>query len=256
MHIHLHAKAVKHYANKVGNERKGRITRLSFMGLVDSLESTVRRLKWKAKGTQWGDYYEDVNYSSEGLQHKKQIVSDFLDRINPNTVWDFGANIGLFSRIAADKGIRVISLDIDPAAVEKNYLQCIEKGETRILPLLFDLTNPSPGIGWENKERASLFERGPADTVFVLALIHHLAISNNLPFDKIVNLFRTMCNSLIIEFVPKEDSQIKRLLSTREDIFPDYTQKSFEDEFGKYFSIHSCVKIKDSGRILYLMERK
>jgi len=255
-HVHLHAKAQKHFADKAVNTTRGQITRLSFMGLVDSLESAIRKLRWKAQGTEWSEYYEDTNYSPEGLRHKGQIVSDFLDKINPKTVWDLGANVGVFSRIAADKRIQVISFDIDSVAVEKNYLQCIEKGETRILPLLFDLTNPSPGIGWDSKERMSLFERGPADTAFALALIHHLAISNNLPFNKIADYFCKICDSLIIEFVPKEDSQVQRLLSTREDIFSNYTQQVFEREFEKHFMIHDSMKVKESKRTLYLMIKK
>lgn len=256
VHIHLHARAQGHFADKTIKITKGRITRLSFMGLVDSLESAIRKLKWKARGSEWGDYYEDINYSPEGFRHKKQIVSDFLDKLNPRVVWDLGANIGIFSRIASDKKIQVISFDADPAAVEKNYIQCISKGEKNILPLLLDLTNPSPAIGWNNEERIALLERGPADTVLALALIHHLVISNNLPLNEIADFFSRICDSLIIEFVPKEDSQTQRLLSTRKDIFTNYTQQIFECEFEKIFVIRYSVHIKSSKRILYLMERK
>ena len=179
-----------------------------------------------------------------------------LDKINAKSVWDLGANVGIFSRIASDRGIQTISFDIDPAAVEKNYLECVERNEANILPLLLDLTNPSPGIGWQNQERTSLLERGPAETVLALALIHHLAISNNLPFGKIANFLSRICSSLIIEFIPKSDSQVQKLLSTREDIFPNYTQGNFENGFKDFFKIQSSVKIKDSQRTLYLMERK
>ncbi len=98
-------------------------------------------------------------------------------------------------------------------------------------------------------------ERGPVDTVLALALIHHLAISNNLPFDRIANFFHDICNSLVIEFVPKSDSQVQKLLATREDIFPDYTREAFENTFGEYFTLQSSVKIKDSERVLYCMRR-
>ena len=101
-----------------------------------------------------------------------------------------------------------------------------------------------------------MLERGPADTVFALALVHHLAISNNLPFYKIGNFLNRICNSLIIEFVPKSDSQVQRLLAMREDIFPDYTQPFFESEFAKYFTIEGSEKIRDSERTLYLMRRR
>jgi len=256
VHIHLHAKAQKHFSDRSTNITKGRITHLSFMGIVDSLESAIRKLRWNTQGTEWGDYYDNVNYSPEGFRHKMTTVSDFLEKLNPKVAWDLGANTGVFSRIPSDKKMRVVSFDVDPAAVEKNYLQCISKGEENILPLLLDLTNPSPGIGWNNKERMSLLERGPVDVVFALALIHHLAISNNLPLNEIADFFSRICNSLIIEFVPKEDTQVRRLLSTRKDIFPNYTQQNFEDEFEIFFVIRESIPVRSSRRILYLMERK
>ena len=116
--------------------------------------------------------------------------------------------------------------------------------------------NPSPGLGWENKERLSLLERGPVDVVVALALVHHLAISNNLPFEKIANFFSQLGNSLIIEFVPKEDSQVQKLLLNRDDIFDDYHQHAFEHEFEKFFVIKSKEIIPESGRILYLMTKR
>lgn len=140
--------------------------------------------------------------------------------------------------------------------VEINYTECVKKGESNLLPLLVDLTNPSPGIGWQNKERIPVFERGLADTVLVLALIHHLAITNNVPLDKIAEFLKDICKSLIIEFVPKNDVQVQGLLSTREDIFSGYTQQAFEDKFSIYFTIAEVKKIKDSRRILYLMLKK
>ncbi len=255
-HIHLHAKSQRHYADKAIKMDSRKMSRLSFMGLMDSLESALGKLDWKARETEWGDYYEDTNYTKDALEHKKKIVSDFFERTGRGTVWDLGANDGLFSRIAGNKGALTISFDIDPVAVQKNYLQSKNEGEENILPLLLDLTNPSPGIGWENTERASLLERGPAETVFALALIHHLAISNNLPIYKIAGFLSLACSSLIIEFIPKEDSQVQRLLATREDIFPDYSQQAFEDEFRKYFKIEATEKIKGSKRTMYLMKKK
>jgi len=255
-HIYLHARSQRHFDDKAVNIGGHKISRLSFLGIIDSLESTIKNMKWQAVGTEWGDYYRDTNYSLEAFEHKKKIVAEMLGETSTKELWDLGANDGLFSRIASDKGILTISFDIDPAAVEKNYLRTVKNSETNILPLLIDLTNPSPGIGWENRERMSLIERGPADTVFALALIHHLAISNNLPIHKIANFFSFICKYLIIEFVPKDDSQVQRLLSTREDIFPDYTREAFENEFSGYFIIKRTEKIVDSKRILYLMQKK
>lgn len=256
VHIHLHAKAQKYYSDKVLNTSKKKVTEFSFRGLLNSLESVIKKMKWKAHGTEWSDYYENTNYSNDGLNQKKQIISDYIDRVNSKLIWDLGSNTGVFSRIASKKNIPVISFDIDPAAVEKNYLFSVENNEKNILPIVFDITNPSSGNGWENKERMSLLERGPVDTVFALALVHHLAISNNLPLYKIANFFNKICFSLIIEFIPKEDSQVQKLLFTREDIFPDYTKQNFELEFKKYFIIKDIIKLSDSERIIYLMAKK
>jgi hypothetical protein len=255
-HIYLHARSQKYFAEKVVKQSDHKVTRSSLLGLIDNLESAIKKLKWQAEGTEWANYYQDTNYSTDALQHKKQIVAEFLDTMNHKSVWDLGANVGMFSRICSDKGMQTISFDLDPAAVEKNYLGCLSREEQNILPLLLDLTNPSPSLGWGNQERMSLLQRGPADLVLALALIHHLAISNNVPLDRIAAFFSRLCNSLIIEFVSKEDSQVQKLLSSREDIFPDYTQQVFESEFARYFMIQRSVKIRDSGRILYLMKSK
>ncbi len=259
LNIHFHSASQKHYADKpIGKEKiKKRVSRTSFLGLIDNLESCIKKLTWHPKGTEWADYYaSDSSYTSDAIDHKRQLVNDFLDEINPKTVWDLGANTGLFSRIASDKGIQTISFDIDPACVEINYLTTLDKGEINILPLFLDLTNPSPGIGWENRERLSLLERGPVDTVLALALLHHLSISNNLPLDSLASFFRNICSWLIIEFVPKSDPKVQILLATRDDIFTNYTQNAFESEFSKFFSIQTSARINDSERTLYLMRRR
>lgn len=255
-HIHLHARSQKRFAKHTLNKSDYKMGRLSLLGLIDSLESAVKKLNWQPNGTEWANYYEDTNYSPKARKHKKKIVAGFLDQIKPKSVWDLGANVGVFSRLASDRGIETVSFDIDPAAVEKNYLEGMERKEENILPLVLDLTNPSPGIGWNNEERMSLAERGPTDAVLALALVHHLAISNNVPFIKIASYLSTICKWLIIEFVPKRDSQVQRLLATREDIFFNYTQQAFEQEFGNFFTIGDRVKIRDSIRTLYLMEKR
>ena len=255
-HIHLHARSQKHFADKAINVKQRRMSRYAFLGILNSLESIVRRLKWQPGGTEWAEYYQDTNYSPQAFEYKKTIVAGFLDRVRPATVWDLGANVGIFSRLAGDRGLPTVSFDVDPAAVERNYLDCVARDDTNILPLVIDLTNPSSGIGWANTERMSLKERGPADAVLALALVHHLAISNNVPFSKIAGFISNICHWLIIEFVPKTDSQVQRLLATREDIFPDYTQEAFEKEFGRLFNVTDTAPIEDSQRTLYLMQRR
>ena len=254
-HIHAHAKSQKHFESKKVEIKNRKLPKRSFVGLIESLHSAIKKQNWKADKTEWANYYGDTNYSETAFEQKKQLVSDFLDEIKPETVWDLGANTGIFSKIASSKGIQTISFDNDPAAVEKNYLECKSRNDTKILPLLLDLTNPTPNIGWGNKERMSFMDRSPCDTVLALALIHHLVISNNLPLEKISEFFKTICKNLIIEFVPKSDSQVQRLLFSREDIFDNYTIENFENEFKKNFKIQKKILINDSERILFLMEK-
>ena len=255
-HIHLHAKSQKRYATKVVEKKQYRISAFQMRALIDSLESGVRSLQWKPKGTEWGSYYESTNYTENSFRLKRDAVMKYLQQTNAKRMWDFGANTGVFSRIGSNEGIYTIAFDIDPAAVEKNYSEVKTKKETNLLPLLLDLTNPSPAIGFENKERMGLEDRGPADTLLALALVHHLAISNNVPLIKIAEYFSRLCHWLIIEFVPKADSQVQRLLATREDIFPDYTQEIFENEFEHYFDLKDSTKISGSERTLYLMRKR
>ena len=254
-HIHAHSKSQKHYENKDVKIKEQTMPKRSFEGLVDNLHSSINKMSWKYEKTEWGDYYSDTNYVEESFEEKKKIVLSALDTIKPKNVWDMGANIGMFSRLSSSKGINTISFDIDPVAVEKNYLMCLQNQEQKILPLILDLTNPSPSIGWDNNERMSISQRGPVDAVFALALIHHLTISNNLPFNKLAEFFSKICKFLIIEFIPKSDSQVQRLLSTREDIFDDFDQEHFEDEFLKFFKILKSEKILESERTIYIMEK-
>jgi len=147
-------------------------------------------------------------------------------------------------------------MSIDYNALEKNYYRVAKEKEKNLLPLFLDLKNPSSNLGWAHIERDSLEKRGPADMIFALALVHHLAISNNLPFKKIAEYFSKLGKCLVIEFIPKEDSKVKKLLSSREDIFLDYKKESFEKEFSNYFIIKESLQIKDSKRFIYLMEIK
>lgn len=259
-HIHMHAKAQTRYADSAAkegvslNERK--ITPLGFKGLINSLDNTTRSLRGRHKKSEWGDYYQDTNYTPGARDEKEQIISDWLPVIKPAMVWDLGANTGRFSRLAANQKINTLAFDIDVNAVEANYREMKHKQEAHILPLLLDLTNPSPALGWANRERDSLEQRGPADLVMALALVHHLAVSNNVPLPMIAEYLAGLTRHLIIEFVPKDDSQVQRLLASRPDIFPDYTQSGFEAAFDLFFHLQERRELSESHRILYLYRKK
>ena len=257
IHIHLHARYQKDYSRKQSSAVKSKtMSKKSLFGLINSLESSTEKMYWNPSKSEWGDYYSDCPHVPKFLGEKINLVAGYLDFLKPKAIWDLGANTGVFSRISSSRGISTISMDIDPGCVETSYLQALKKGEKNLLPIWVDLNNPSPGIGWDNKERMSLQERGPVDTILVLALIHHLAISNNVPLANIARFFSNICQSLIIEFVPKSDSMVQKLLATRKDIFSDYTQSVFEKEFQSFFKIIRSEKVGDSNRILYLMKNK
>ena len=258
-HIHLHASAQKRYSDKAVAPRTStslRVSQHAFIGLIESLENTVKKLTWKPAGTEWGDYYENTNYTDGAFEHKRQLVREWSIEKKPAVVWDLGGNTGVFTREAASSGAFTVSFDIDPAAVEQNYRTVKSKKEQNVLPLLLDLTNPSPALGWNNTERDSFGARGPVEMALALAVIHHLAISNNVPLLQLANFFAVHCKWLVIEFVPKSDSQVQKLLASREDIFPEYTREGFEQAFSTGFTIHRSESVRDSDRTLYLMQTR
>ncbi len=256
MHIHGHAAGQKKYAKKTENQREAKVSRRAFEGIIDSLRGAVKALKWEPAGTEWADYYNDTNYSGDAGDHKAELVKAFLQKTSPQSVWDLGANDGRYSRLAAVANAFTVAADIDPSAVEINYRNARRAKETSVHPLLMDLTNPSPAQGFAHTERMSLAQRGPADVVMALALIHHLAISNNVPLDRLSKQFAQLGRHLIIEWVPKEDSQVQRLLATREDVFPGYVQDEFEAAFAEDFETLAREDVRETKRVMYLLRRK
>jgi ribosomal protein L11 methylase PrmA len=258
MHLFMHARGIAQAAGQKGassrpSQRK--FSEAAFLGLIDSLRSAVSKIDWKPGGTEWFDYYEANNqYGEQGLEEKDKLVSSFVSQVEVATVWDLGGNTGRFSRIAADQGAEVICADIDPGCVEANYRLVRQKRETNLLPLRLDLTNPSPAIGWGNAERQSFTERGPVDMILALGLVHHLVIANNVPIPMLAEFFAGSCKHLVVEFIPKGDPQMDKLLSSRPDIFPDYEKGQFESYFSKYFRIVDQAPVPHTPRTLYLME--
>ena len=272
-HVHLHARAEERWGRtggrgkgeggsraEGGSKREGRSKREGGIGstrsveaVVDSLRRAVEGVRWSGL-SHWSSYYaEGESYSAEAFTRKSEVVTGWLERLRPATVWDLGANTGYFSKAAARLGASAVALDADPACIESLYREVREQRLLGVLPLLFDLASPSPAIGWANAERMTLAERGPADVLLALAVTHHLAVSNNVPFVEIASYFSRLCRRAIVEFVPKTDPMVQRMLQGREDVFGEYTQAAFELAFGARFEIDERVVLSPSNRLLYRM---
>ncbi len=223
-HLYLHNATQKKYQNSASDSSKAgsnpvskkSLSSFALNGIVESLIRTIRSLRSPKLKTEWGDYYTFTNYSEEGFERKRELVGEMLDTITPlpNIAWDMGANNGEFSVLAVDRGIYTIAFDIDPLATERNYRTPASDSQARrMLPLVQDCLNPSPANGFLGFERESLMQRGPADVVLALALIHHLAIGRNLPLPQVAELLASLGKHVIIEFVPKTDSKVKNIAS-------------------------------------------
>jgi hypothetical protein len=171
-------------------------------------------------------------------------------------VWDLGANTGRFARIASSRGIETIAFDLDPFCVDEAYRIASTGGDTHLLPLVQDLTNPSPGIGWANEERSTVIERGPGDLALALALIHHLAISGNVPLPMVASMMARLSRAAVIEWIPKDDPKVQQLLRHREDVFDSYTREGFEQALAPVFETVRVERLPDNDRVLYLVRAR
>ena len=252
MHVHLQAKfsgRSKQIANSQNNFSKQKLELL-----LKGLQSFVQKLSLKKTKTTWDDYYTDTILGNDYLKAKTILVQSFFSRIDFKTVIDLGANDGHFSLLfAAEKN--VIATDADHNCINELYIKIKNENRDNILPLLNNLTTPSPAIGWANTERDSITARLKADLVLALALVHHLAIANNVPLALIADWLLPMGEHLIIEFVPKSDEKVKLLLQNRKDIFDDYSLENFKHIFAQKYQIVKEEKVGNTNRVLFLMKR-
>lgn len=255
-HIHIHSKMQSKYAENKVKAKDAKVSKEALLNIVQNLYDTVSNINLSKYKTEWDEYYSNTNYTDESFEIKKEILGEFQKRLSSRSVFDFGANTGLFSRIFSNIGADVKAFDIDPLAVEKNYLEAKANNEKNILPLVFDIVNPTPALGFNNKERKTLKERtGSVDLVLALALMHHLRVTYNIPFEYQAEFFAGFSKNLIIEFVEKDDSKVQTMLLNREDVFDDYTKENFEAKFEGFYKILDKRPIKDTKRTLYLMEK-
>lgn len=254
LHIHLHASvASKQKSNKAS---AGKFSKQKMLNLISSLELLVGKLSFAAQRSAWSEYYDEASQRKNYLEEKKKIINGWLANLNEvRTASDLGANDGEFSHLLTAKGIRTIAADIDPYCINRLYLEIKKSGEKYLQPMIVDLADPSPAIGFNNEERASLVARLDTDLCMALALIHHLAIGKNISLAMIAEFMNRITHHLIIEFVPKTDEKVIYMLAGKKDIYHNYSQEEFEKQFAGFFKIEKKEPIGNSGRILYLMKR-
>lgn len=265
VHIHLHARMQARYADARRAAHKLRHLNLSdtvVPNLSKSLRLAVETLSLpRSLRTEWGDYYTDTNYSPQAAEDKSAYLRECVGKYcaSGRLAVDLGANVSVYSEFLAETFGYVLAVDIDYLAIEKLYRQLRATNSATLLPLVLDLCNPSPGIGWDNNERLSFGERCQADYLSALAIVHHLVFTGGIPLPRLAETFASLVRAgglHVLEFVPLHDSQVRRLLAARDESFPEYTLESCLAAFRPYFDVLETHPIADSQRTLLALRKR
>ena len=252
LHVHL--------PNKIGKKRnsdnpKSGFSKKKLLLLITNLKTIILKLD-NSKTSDWSNYYSKTISGREYTTAKERIVSDMLQHVKGNKLLDLGANDGHYSLLAAKNKFDVVAVDNDEQCINNLYLKIKNQNVAGILPLCFDISNPTSASGFFSNERISFVERIKADVVLALALVHHLVIGKNIPLDLLAEYLSKLSPQLIIEFVPKEDEKTQLMLKNRKDIFTSYTKEEFENIFQQYFTLELIKKVADTERTIYFLKSK
>ena len=236
-------------------KKRKNISKESLILILKQLKKFISDLEDHKSISTWDDYSKNNSYSEIEENKKKEIVEKFINKNNFNLVADLGCNDGEYSELSLKNGSEnVIGFDFDINAIDKAYQRALSKN-LNFLPLYFDASNPSGNIGWNEKERKSFKNRANFDAILALAFEHHLAIAKNIPLNQVVDWLVSLAPNGLIEFVPKNDLTVIKMLELKGDIFPNYTLQNFENELRIKTEILSKIQISDSGRTLYEYKR-
>ncbi len=219
--------------------------------VVADLVRLVEDLDWQPAPSTWSRYAEEKPYTPDDLDRKRKFVQNAVRDAAPRLVWDLGANDGTFSREAAAYAEYVVAMDADHPTVERLYRSLREAGEHRVLPLVVDVADPSPPLGWRGQERRTLMGRGRPDVVLCLALVHHLAITANIPLGEVVSWLHSLQARVVVEFVDRKDPMVQRLLANKAIKHEDYTTATFEDLLARRFAFRQRAELSTGTRRLY-----
>ncbi len=266
IHIYLHAKYIKKYENKENVSQKINKIELpknAIKNLSQSLRSTINSLNLpKSMTSEWGDYYSNTNYSNSASDDKFAYLEKVAKKYSSlsDTAIDIGANEGVYSYFLSNYFNHVIAADVDYIAIEKLYQRLKKEGNKKITPIVLDLTNPTPAIGFANNERQSLTQRVSASYLNALALIHHLVITFGIPLNMISSYFASLIKVggiCVLEFVSSEDSQVIKMCSTKNIAdLPEYSKQACIKAFEANFNLLEEHKIKNSHRTIFIFEKK
>ncbi len=246
-----HARTADKKSNLRDDLRKAGFKKELIVNNVRRLRKIVGKLAWRRQSSEWAAYAETSSYDRQNRSIKERFVAAAAGRRRWPLAWDLGANTGNFSRIVAEHADYVVAFDADHLAIDRLYRSISKDGPTNILPLVSNLADPSPALGWRHRERKALAERPSPDLTLCLALIHHLALTANVPVDEIVDWLGSLDSHLVIEFVTKDDAMVKKLLQNKDDIYDDYTIEYFEQALERRFEIKGRETFHDGTRTLY-----
>jgi len=226
------------------------------VSIIRRLERLLKSLMDNKYSSHWSTYENTNSYNDTSEKIKMEFIESVFKKNNIKTVLDLGCNTGVYSKIAASYGTDVIAVDSDLDCIDKLYRQAHDNRE-HILPLCIDLSNPSPSIGWDNKERKSFLKRVQFDCVFSLALIHHLMITGRHPLSQIVTTMSKMTKKyLIVEYIGPTDEMFKLLMLNRKENYNNYNLEYFRNKYLSSFNILAELPIANMDRVLFLMEKK
>lgn len=216
---------------------------------LQRLRRVVEKTEWQAESSTWSDYASCAHVGTQRAR-KEEFVRKVVGSRRRHLVWDLGANDGYFSRLAANQADLVVAADADELVIDLLYRSLEAAGPANVLPLVLDLADPSPGLGWRGRERRRFEERGRPDLVLALALIHHLIISANLPLAEVVDWLRSLEAEVVLEWVPAGDQMARQLAINKRpnEIHADYSEQSLRQLLLTRFTIADESELE--GRLL------
>ena len=222
------------------------------------LRKAVRAVTPRPRRSPWSSYDESNTYSGAAVAAKDSIIRQTLGARQPKWILDVGANRGRYSMAAAESGASVVSIDTDPAVLGRLWTEAAARS-LDILPLVVDFARPTPALGWRNEEFPSFLERaaGRFDGVLMLAVIHHLLVTEGIPLREILKTAAEISTGFaIVEFVPPEDAMFRRIARGRDALHAGLDYDAFESACREFYEVAERHDLTDTARRLYVLERR